>query len=275
MVTLAAMDAPAREGLSSNDAAGELAGLWEAYTLTRDESLRNRLLLHYLYIAKVIARRMRSRLPAGADIDDLTQAATLGLREAIATYDAGRGVKFEHYCGSRVRGAALDYLRSLDWAPRMLRSRMQKLQEAALQFEMQTGQAPSDEQLSEALNMPLNELQSVRRETAAPLRLRLTTEDESDSQGSAGGVNLNCLADDNPVDPVREAQRSDLKEFLSRGLSAVERQVVILYYYENFSFKEIGATLELCESRVSQIHQAVMVRLRERVHRIGGTSIDD
>ena len=217
----------------------------------------------------------RSRLPAGADIDDLTQAATLGLREAIATYDAGRGVKFEHYCGSRVRGAALDYLRSLDWAPRMLRSRMQKLQEAALQFEMQTGQAPSDEQLSEALNMPLNELQSVRRETAAPLRLRLTTEDESDSQGSAGGVNLNCLADDNPVDPVREAQRSDLKEFLSRGLSAVERQVVILYYYENFSFKEIGATLELCESRVSQIHQAVMVRLRERVHRIGGTSIDD
>lgn len=253
----------------------ELAALWQAYGDTRDESLRNRLLLHYLYIAKVIARHMRSRLPAGADLDDLTQAATLGLRDAIATFDPSRGVKFEHYCGSRVRGAALDYLRSLDWAPRMLRSRMQKLQEAALQLEMQSGHAPSDEQLSEALNMPLDELQTVRREAAAPLRLRLTSDDESDGSPRGGGVNLNSLADDNPVDPVREAQRSDLKEFLSRGLSAAERQVVILYYYENFSFKEIGATLDLCESRVSQIHHAVMNRLRERVHRIGGTSVDD
>ncbi|HVS70134.1 MAG TPA: FliA/WhiG family RNA polymerase sigma factor [Phycisphaerae bacterium] len=275
MVTLAAASSPCTDALAANDAAAQLAALWESYTLTRDEALRNRLLLHYLYIAKVIARRMRSRLPAGADVDDLTQAATLGLREAIATYDASRGVKFEHYCGSRVRGAALDYLRSLDWAPRMLRARMQRVQETALQLEMQSGQAPSDEQLSEAMNMPLDELQSVRRETAAPLRLRLTTDEESDAGGSSGGVNLNSLPDDNPVDPVREAQRSDLREFLSRGLSAVERQVVILYYYENFSFKEIGATLDLCESRVSQIHQAVMVRLRERVHRIGGTSMDD
>jgi RNA polymerase sigma factor for flagellar operon FliA len=254
----------------------ELAALWQAYGETRDESLRNRLLLHYLYIAKVIARHMRSRLPAGADLDDLTQAATLGLRDAIATYDPSRGVKFEHYCGSRVRGAALDYLRSLDWAPRMLRSRMQKLQETALQLEMQSGQSPSDEQLSEAMNMPIDELQTVRREAAAPLRLRLTNDDDADTSGrSGGGVNLNSLADDNPVDPVREAQRADLKEFLSRGLSSAERQVIILYYYENFSFKEIGATLDLCESRVSQIHHAVMNRLRERVHRIGGTSVDD
>ncbi len=270
MVTLAAETQHTR---STNPANPEITAVWEAYAVTRDESLRNRLLLHYLYIAKVIARHMRSRLPAGADLDDLTQAATLGLRDSIATYDASRGVKFEHYCGSRVRGAALDYLRSLDWAPRMLRSRLQKVQEAALQMEMQSGQAPSDEQLSQALNMPLNDVQSVRRESAAPLRLRITNDDDSDS--SHGGVNLNSLADRNPVDPVKEAQRADLKEFLSRGLSPSERQVVILYYYENFSFKEIGATLDLCESRVSQIHHAVMNRLRERVHRIGGTSVDD
>jgi RNA polymerase sigma factor for flagellar operon FliA len=270
MVTLA----PRQHQQTPASNTSEVAAIWLAYGESRDESLRNRLLLHYLYIAKVIARHMRSRLPAGADLDDLTQAATLGLRDAIATFDPSRGVKFEHYCGSRVRGAALDYLRSLDWAPRMLRSRMQKLQETALQLEMQTGHAPSDEQLSEAMNMPLDELQSVRRESAAPLRLRLTSDDESEGT-RGGGVNLNSLADDNPVDPVREAQKADLKEFLSRGLSPAERQVVILYYYENFSFKEIGATLDLCESRVSQIHHAVMNRLRERVHRIGGTSVDD
>lgn len=250
-----------------------VASVWEAYLATRDESLRNRLLLHYLYIAKVIARHMRSRLPAGADLDDLIQAATLGLRESIATFDPARGVKFEHYCGSRVRGAALDYLRSLDWAPRMLRSRLQKINEAALQMEMQTGVAPSDEQISQAIDMPLADVRSTRRDSFTPLRLRLTSDDDSDN--SRGGVNLHALADANPVDPVREAQKTDLKEFLSRGLSPAERQVVILYYYENFSFKEIGATLNLCESRVSQIHQAVMNRLRERMHRIGGMSIDE
>ena len=256
----------ASAALATRPDASELSLLWDTYLVSRDDAIRNKLLVHYLPLARGIARHLHSRLPAGADFDDLAQAAALGMRDAIATFDPERGIKFEHYCGRRVRGAALDFLRSLDWAPRMLRSRMHRVSEMETQIAMETGQIPSDQHLSEALNMPLAELQSTRYENAAPVRVRIAAEDDS---SPAGSVNLDLLPDQNPVDPVQEAQRNDLKEFLSKGLSQVERQVVMLYYYDNMSFREIGQTLDLCESRVSQIHQSVIARLRERRGRIG------
>jgi RNA polymerase sigma factor for flagellar operon FliA len=221
----------------------------------------------------MIARHLSSRLPNGAaaDADDLTQAATLGLRDAIATYDPSRGIKFEHYCGPRVRGAAIDFLRSLDWAPRLLRSRINRVQEMSLQLEMQSGTLPTDEQVSSALNMPLEEYQATRREHAAPQRLRLSAGGDSDGHQ----VDLSDLVDDHSIDPAREAQRADLREFLVKGLAKVEREVTTLYYYEGLSLSQIGRVLHLCESRVSQIHQSVLARLRERIPRIGGASLDD
>jgi RNA polymerase sigma factor for flagellar operon FliA len=251
----------------------DLATLWDAYRVSRAEELRNRLLLHYLPVAKMIARHLSSRLPNGAaaDVDDLTQAATLGLRDAIATYDPSRGIKFEHYCGPRVRGAALDFLRSLDWAPRLLRSRINRVQEMTLQLEMQSGTLPTDEQVSSALNMPLDECQATRRENATPLRLRLNTGSESEDNA----IDLSDLADDNPIDPAKEAQRNDLREFLVKGLGKIEREITMLYYYEGMSLSEIGKIMNLCESRVSQIHKSVLARLRERIPRIGGASLDD
>ncbi len=255
----------------------DLPSLWDAYRTSRANELRNKLLMHYLPLAQMIARQLASRIPGGgggaADVDDLIQAATLGLRDAIATFDPGRGLKFEQYCGARVRGAALDFLRSLDWAPRLLRSRVARVQEMSTQLEMQSGHAPTDEQVAGALNMPLEELRETRKEVAAPVRIRLCDSDEEGGEGN--GIDLNNLADEHPVDPAREAQCADLREFLEKGLGRVERQVMLLYYFDNLSFREIGGTLELCESRVSQIHQAVLSRLRERMHRIGGASLTD
>ena len=248
----------------------DLDNLWQTYVLSRDETLRNRLLLHYLPLTRMIARHVHTRLPSGVELDDLAQAAILGLRSAIATFKPDRGIPFEHYCGPRVRGAVLDHLRSLDWAPRMLRSRVHRVKEMIQQIEMETGAAPTDEQASTALDMPLDQFRVIRNEMAGPIRINLTSgEDRNDS------VNLDLLPDRATLDPLREAQRTDLRDFLVKGLSAIERQVVLLYYYENFSLREIGETLNLCESRVSQIHQAVIKRLRERMHRIGGTSIEE
>ncbi|HUO10432.1 MAG TPA: sigma-70 family RNA polymerase sigma factor [Phycisphaerae bacterium] len=255
----------------------EVQHLWECFFVSRDEAIRNRLLVHYLPLARGIARHVHARLPLGADFEDIAQAAALGMRDAIATYRPELGIKFEHYCGRRVRGAALDFLRSQDWAPRTLRSRMQRVNEMATQLEMQTGSLPSDESLSEALGMPLDELQSTRRESAAPLRVRLVADEEMGDGSSSGGhrggsgVSLNAIPDTNAVDPELEAQRADLREFITKGLSVTQRRVIMLYYYENMSFREIGETLNLCESRVSQIHQAVLSRLRERGDRFGET----
>ena len=249
----------------------DLASLWQAYQVSRDESLRNQLLLHYLPLSKMIARHMHSRMPAAVEYDDLSQAAILGMRSAIATYNPSRGIPFENFCGSRVRGAVLDHLRSLDWAPRMLRSRVQRVQEMIRQLEMTSGLIPSDEQVAGALQMPLDELHQIKGEMVPPpVRIRITQNDDEDNS-----VNLDLLPDPNEEDPRKEAQKADLREFLTRGLSTAERRIVILYYYENLSLREIGEAIGLCESRVSQIHQALIKRLRERMHRVGGSSIDD
>jgi RNA polymerase sigma factor for flagellar operon FliA len=248
----------------------DIAATWDAYCVSRDEALRNRLLIHYLPLSQKIARHMHSRMPSSIELDDLAQAAILGMRSAIATFDPSRGIPFENYCGPRVRGAVLDHLRSLDWAPRMLRSRVQRLQEMVRQIEMSTGSAPSDEQLSSALHLTLDEVQNLRCEmTPPPVRIRTTQDDDEHA------VNLDLVADTHNDTPVREAQCSDLREFFIRGLSGTERQVLTLYYYENLSLREIGETLGLCESRVSQIHQGVLERLRERMDRIGGTTVDE
>jgi len=258
-------------GKAGGETSLDLASLWQAYQVSRDESLRNQLLVHYLPLSRMIARHMHSRMPAAVEYDDLAQAAALGMRSAIATYDPSRGIPFENYCGPRVRGAVLDHLRSLDWAPRMLRSRVQRVQEMVRQFEMSSGQTPTDEQLAGALQMPLDELQQIKGEMVPPpVRIRITQGDDEDNS-----VNLDLLPDHSEDDPLKVAQKADLREFLTRGLSTSERRIVILYYYENLSLREIGEAIGLCESRVSQIHQAVIKRLRERMHRIGGASIDD
>src|SRR4051812_33318995 len=130
---------PHNATLTGTTSPSDLDTLWEAYAVSRDESLRNRLLIHYMPLSQKIARHMHHKLPASIDVDDLAQAAVLGLRSAIATFDLSRGIPFESFCGPRVRGAVLDYLRSLDWAPRMLRSRVQHMQEMVRQMEMSTG----------------------------------------------------------------------------------------------------------------------------------------
>jgi RNA polymerase sigma factor for flagellar operon FliA len=243
--------------------------------VSRDEALRNRLLIHYLPLSRAIARQIHNRLPADVELDDLAQAAILGLRSAIATFDADRGIPFEHYCGPRVRGAVLDHLRAMDWAPRMLRSRVHRMKQVIRQFEMETGLPPTDEQLSTALNLPPEEFRLLRTEASGPIRIRLTSSLNGENGHEAGSVNLDTLIDRSAFDPLREAQRADLKEFLVKGLSAVERQVLVLYYYENQSLREIGETIGFCESRVSQLHQGILKRLRERMHRIGGHTVDE
>jgi RNA polymerase sigma factor for flagellar operon FliA len=251
----------------------DLPSLWQAYVVSRDESLRNRLLIHYMPLSKMIARHLHGKMPADVELDDLAQAAFLGMRAAIATFNPDRGIPFEHYCGPRVRGAVFDYLRSLDWAPRMLRSRVLRMKTTIRQIEMETGIPPTDEEVSQALNVSSEEYHTLKREMAGPVWIRLNG--IPNGEDGETHTTMEMFSDEGALDPRLEAQRGDLREFLEKGLSQVERQVLLLYYYDSMSLREIGETLNLCESRVSQIHQVVIKRLRERMDRIGGASVED
>jgi len=191
------------------------AELWEAFFVSRDNSFLNSLLVHYLPLATRMAGQMAARFNQRQHLDDLVQHAALGLRGAIDTFDPNRGVPVEAYCGLRVRGTMLDFVRRTRGCSR-------RWQEDRVQF------------------------------------FGLHHDDA-----------VSTIADPRSINPADPSTVRDLREFLLRGLSTIERHVILLYYYENLSLREIGEALDLCESRVSQIHQRVLNRMRERIGRSG------
>jgi len=198
------------------------------------------------------------------DVDDLISAGIFGLMDAVNAFDLGRGVKFETYCVPRIRGAILDELRSMDWVPRLVRSRAHKLGEAARSLEAQLGRKATERELAETMRMSLREFRKLQRDAHATGVVSLSRKwFETDSNKDVREIDV--LEDKRSEDPVRIAQRRDLKDLVTRGLSRAERLIIVLYYFEEMTMKEIGETLDLSESRVSQMHSAILGRLRHQL----------
>ena len=239
----------------------ELRKIWAEYKRTHDENLRNILLETYLPLVKYTAERIRAKLPDEVDLDDLVSEGIFGLMDAVDGFDPSRGVKFETYCTQRIRGAMLDHLRSLDWLPRLARSRAHRLETARQELEVKLGRAPSELELADHLGISLDELHRIQRETFSGTHVSLSKKwYETDSQKEIREIDI--LTDENSTDPIADIQRKDLKELITKGLNHNERLIVVLYYYEEMTMKEIGRVLNLSESRVSQMHSAILERLR-------------
>jgi RNA polymerase sigma factor for flagellar operon FliA len=239
----------------------ELEILWKQFLSQRDDPSRNALMESYLYIVKYAAERLWAKLPDEVEVDDLISAGIFGLMDAINAFDPARGVKFETYCAPRIRGAILDELRSMDWVPRLVRSRAHKLNDALSSLEGQLGRTPTEQELAKKLKLPLKEFHRLRRDAQAVGLVSLSRKwFETDSNKDVREIDV--LEDKRSDDPFRAAQRRDVKELITRGLSRAERLIVILYYFEEMTMKEIGETLDLSESRVSQMHSAILMRLR-------------
>lgn len=242
----------------------DIAEVWVAYQQERSETLRNRLMEQYLSLVKYNADRIYAKLPDEVELDDLISAGIFGLKDAIEAFDMSRGVKFETYCAPRVRGAILDELRSMDWVPRLVRSRAHKLDEAAKSFEAEHGRSGTDEEIADRMRLPLEEFIKLKRDATAVSLVSLSRKwFETDSQKDV--CEIDVLEDKRGRNPFEEAQRHDLKEILTKGLSRAERLILILYYYEAMTMKEIGATLDLSESRVSQMHSSILARLKAQM----------
>jgi RNA polymerase sigma factor for flagellar operon FliA len=249
--------------MKTTKAGKDLAEVWQTYKLTGGASLRNRLMETYMPIVRYNAERIGAKLPQEVDGEDLVSAGIFGLIDAIDAFDLERGVKFETYCAPRIRGAILDELRSRDWVPRLVRSRSSKLGRVQSELQSTLGREPSEAELAEWLNLSREDYDKLRRAASAVMQVSLSRKcGETDS--SRDVCEIDILEDKRGRDPVRELQRKDLKELFTRGFSRAERLILILYYYEEMTMREIGAILDLSESRVSQMHSAILSRLKEQ-----------
>jgi RNA polymerase sigma factor FliA len=242
----------------------DVTELWREFKERPTTPLRNRLVERYLPLVKYNAERIWQRLPEGVDLDDLISAGVFGLMDAIDAFDLGRGVKFETYCVPRIRGAMLDELRTMDWVPRLVRSKHSKMEEARKALEAQHGRPPTDAELAERLGVPIEEYEKMAMDANAVGLISLNKKwYETDSYKDVREIDI--LEDKKGEDPTRRLQRKDLMRMVTKGLNRNERLIIILYYYEELTMKEIGATLDLSESRVSQMHSSIIQRLQAQL----------
>jgi RNA polymerase sigma factor FliA len=255
------------DGMATAVAPEDIQEYWHKFKADpENQEMRNRLVEQYLPLVKYNGERIWARLPEGVELDDLVSAGIFGLMDAIDAFDLTRGVKFETYCVPRIRGAMLDELRTMDWVPRLVRSKASKLNEAMKTLEARLGRAPSEAELSEHMQISVQELEKMVLEANAVNLISLNKKwYETDSYKDVREIDI--LEDKRGEDPTRRIQKTDLMRLVTKGLNRNERLIIILYYYEELTMKEIGATLDLSESRVSQMHSSIVQRLQSQLGR--------
>jgi len=239
--------------------------VWEQFHKTRGERYRNHLMEYYRPLVKYTAERLHSKLPDKVEVDDLVSAGIFGLMDAIDAFDPDRGVKFETYCSPRIRGAILDELRSMDWVPRLVRARASRLSKAAQSLETNLGRKPTEKEIAKQLGLNKAEFARLQKDANAISQVSLNNK-YTDGDGEKEIREIDIIKDNRSEDPLTEAQKRDLKNLLTKGLTRAERLIVVLYYYEEMTMKEIGATLDLSESRVSQMHSSIIARLKAQMN---------
>ncbi|WP_437193990.1 FliA/WhiG family RNA polymerase sigma factor [Planctomicrobium sp. SH527] len=231
-----------------------------------NQELRNRLIENYFPLVRFNAERVWAKLPDGVDLNDLISAGVFGLMDAIEAFDMDRGVKFETYCVPRIRGAMLDELRTMDWVPRLVRSKASKLEAARKELEAAHGRPPTDIELAAKMELSLDDFDKLKTEASAVSLVSLNKKwYETDSYKDVREIDV--VEDQKGEDPTLGIQKRDVMKLVTKGLNRNERLIIILYYYEELTMKEIGQTLGLSESRVSQMHSSIVSRLKDQLHR--------
>ena len=248
--------------------AGDTKALWQEYRQTRDSALRDRLILTYAPLVKFVAGRLGASLPSHVDEQDLVSYGLLGLISAIERFDPDREIKFETYAISRVKGAIIDELRSLDWVPRSVRTRAREIERAIAELERQLMRAPTDEEIATKVGITGDELEASLSEIS---RTSIAALDELWSPSSSGGDQIaliDTIEDTTGPDPELSLEQTEMKEALGEAIARLperEKLVVTLYYYEELTLREIGEVLGVTESRVSQLHTKAVLRLKARL----------
>lgn len=252
----------------SKERVGQVLGIeqvWEQFYNTREDYFRNLLMENYRPIVRYCAERLHAKLPDKVQLEDLISAGIFGLMDAIDKYDSSVGVKFETYCSPRIRGSILDELRYMDWVPRLVRARVYQLSKATCSLEARLGRRPTEKEIARELDIGMDDFNRLRRDANASSLISLSTK-YADGDGGKDMCEIDIIKDRRVKDPMVEAQKRELKTLLTKGLTRAERLIVVLYYYEEMTMKEIGNTLDLSESRVSQMHSSIIARLKAKMN---------
>ena len=212
---------------------------------------------------RLIAERFRSSLPPSIEVDDLLQQGYLGLMRSIERYELDRGTKFETFSSLRIIGAMRDWLREQDHVPRQIRQRSRTVSTAMERFKVMHGRMPDVNELSDLLDLPLEDALVSLTNARPAAMVTFSTVTASSAGESHESSELAGMADENPTsNPLNDLSRDDLRHWLTRELECRDQLIVVLYYYENMTMREIGMVIGCSESRVSQRLNSILLRLR-------------
>ncbi|MFQ5948357.1 MAG: RNA polymerase sigma factor WhiG [Acidimicrobiia bacterium] len=244
----------------------EIEEYWGLFKGKADPEAREGLILHYSPLVKFVAGRVGIGLPRNVEQADLISYGMFGLIDAIDKFDPERGIKFETYAVNRIKGAILDELRALDWVPRSVRARAREIQRSLAELEHGLQRTPTDEELADHMDIPVEELRETLGEISVLGFIALDELLDPYDRDSASVGDL--LADRRAVDPGGWFEKQETRYFLTDAINRLperERLVLTLYYYEGLTLAEIGEVLGVTESRICQIHTKSVMSLRNRM----------
>ncbi len=238
--------------------------LWDTYFRSRDPQIREKLILDYLPLVKLLAGRQAVRFYGHVEMEDMISYGIFGLIDAIDKFDPSKSVKFETYASLRIKGSIIDNIRHLDWAPRQLRQDNKRLERVYSELENKLGREPKDSELADSLGLSVGELRELIRKSAISTFISL--DDYLDQSHDEKGA----LKNDSEGMPEKELDKKETRKLLETAIEKLtekERMVTTLYYFEELTLKEISKIMGVTESRVSQIHSKAMFKLKAKLGR--------
>lgn len=242
---------------------------WLDFKLTASIAAREQLILHYRPLVNAVAKRVGVSLPAHIDDEDLISYGVFGLMDAMEKFDLHKGVKFETYASTRIRGAIIDELRTIDWIPRSVRSQVRDINQAKQALEAVLQREPTDAEIANHLRIPLSELHKNKSQQNFIHMVALDAYIDQDEDAQRGSTSIGSQLEDNRTQsPVLAYETEEIKYNLASAVSGLpEREAIVLslYYYEGLTLAEIGQALKVTESRVCQMHTRAMSAVRGKL----------
>jgi RNA polymerase sigma factor for flagellar operon FliA len=244
--------------------------LWKIYKRKKDPRIRDYFVKQYAPLVKYVAGKVAIGMPTNVEFDDLVGFGVFGLFDAIEKFDPDKHVKFKTYAVTRIRGAIFDELRTIDWVPRSVRQKTREVEDTIRKLEAALGRAAADEEIARAMHMDLKEFNHLMLKISGTSVLSLNEVWYCSEDNDKMSI-VESIESPNSLNPDNIVEKEEIKRIIVDAINELpekEKKVLVLYYYEDLTLKEIGEVLEVTESRISQLHTKAVLRLRAKLSHI-------